>query len=508
MIKDKKFALLLTAVLPVMAICFFWFLSSAPPLFAATRTVCSTGCDHTTIQSAVTAANPNDIIDVGAGIFNETISINKSLTFQGVGAKDTYVDGGDSGPVFTISNNVTVLISDMTIRNGATTGNGGGILHNANTLTVENVTFNSNDADGNGGALYNNGGTMTLIDISISSSNAIDGAGIYNHDGGTVEIVDSTVDSNTATGDGGGIWNNGTLTVTNTIFSDNTAVNGGGIANVETGHLTTGDGSRFSRNEATMEGGALYNGSGSNADLNDNNMPINTAVNGGGIANHGSLTLNQLDISDNNRDVPGLLGGGLYNTGSAVVLNSTMARNEADNGAGFYNSGTVTMTNSTISRNLPGGGLQNIGAIVINNVTLNLNTGGAVNNPSGSVTIMNTILAGSVNAGNCSGGGLFTSGGYNLSSDESCAFLSETGDLTGLDARLNGLQPEENSTPTHSLKLDSPALDAGNPASPGSGGNACAATDQRGMARPQARRCDIGAYEAIVFWNFIPTALK
>ena len=52
-------------------------------------------------------------------------------------------------------------------------------------------------------------------------------------------------------------------------------------------------------------------------------------------------------------------------------------------------------------------------------------------------------------------------------------------------------------TPTQPLKPGSPALDAGNPAAPGSP-RACETTDQRGAARPAslgAGRCDVGAFE-------------
>jgi cysteine-rich repeat protein len=38
-------------------------------------------------------------------------------------------------------------------------------------------------------------------------------------------------------------------------------------------------------------------------------------------------------------------------------------------------------------------------------------------------------------------------------------------------------------------------VNAGNPNVPGSGGAACAATDQRGIDRPSGLRCDIGAFE-------------
>ena len=44
----------------------------------------------------------------------------------------------------------------------------------------------------------------------------------------------------------------------------------------------------------------------------------------------------------------------------------------------------------------------------------------------------------------------------------------------------------------------SPAVNAGSPSLPGGQGSACAATDQRGLARPQGAACDIGASEAIL----------
>ncbi|HBA91303.1 MAG TPA: hypothetical protein DCZ08_05935, partial [Anaerolineaceae bacterium] len=47
---------------------------------AATKTVCSSGCDYTTIQAAVTGATAGDTITVAAGTYNETVTVNKSLT--------------------------------------------------------------------------------------------------------------------------------------------------------------------------------------------------------------------------------------------------------------------------------------------------------------------------------------------------------------------------------------------------------------------------------------------
>jgi len=61
--------------------------------------------------------------------------------------------------------------------------------------------------------------------------------------------------------------------------------------------------------------------------------------------------------------------------------------------------------------------------------------------------------------------------------------------------------PREGPTQTRALLRGSPAIDAGNPAPPGSGGAACEARDQGGVDRPQdgdgdgVATCDIGAFE-------------
>ncbi|HJX38325.1 MAG TPA: choice-of-anchor Q domain-containing protein, partial [Anaerolineae bacterium] len=75
-----------------------------------------------------------------------------------------------------------------------------------------------------------------------------------------------------------------------------------------------------------------------------------------------------------------------------------------------------------------------------------------------------------------------------------------TGDITGVSPNLGPLQDNGGATLTHALLPCSPALDAGNPAAPGSGGAACASTDQRGTSRPQGSRCDIGAYEVAALY--------
>src|SRR4029079_1309846 len=121
-------------------------------------------------------------------------------------ASTTFIDGNKSARpdsrVLVVASGITVHISAVTIRNGGTTGLGGGIL-NSGVLTLTNSTVSGNSAD----QLDQHGG------------------GISNANGGTVALTDSIVSGNSAGGDGGGLFNDagGTMTLTNSTVSGNTA---------------------------------------------------------------------------------------------------------------------------------------------------------------------------------------------------------------------------------------------------------------------------------------------
>ena len=131
-------------------------------------------------------------------------------------------------------------------------------------------------------------------------------------------------------GNGGGIDNCGTLTVTGGTIDNNGALYyGGGIDN--SGMLTVTD-STIANNGASI------------------GSDINGASNGGGIENSGTLTLTNSTIAGNSTNFEGE-GGGIDNFGTLTATNTTIAYNFA---AGLYDEagGTATLYNTIVALNI------------------------------------------------------------------------------------------------------------------------------------------------------------
>src|SRR5216684_361207 len=218
-----------TATLVLLTLLAF-SLTPPSPSYAATLTVCASGC-YTTIAAAIAAANPlgGDTISIQDASHNEAnITVDRDLTIQGQGATNTAVDGtGISGSVFTISAGVTATIQDATVRNGSAFL-GGGIYNNA-TATISNSTLSGNSAAVVAGGILNEG-TLTISNSTLSSNSAaVVAGGILNE--GTLTISNSTLSSNSAAAGAGGILNVGTVTISNSTLSGNSAPGGGSLAN-------------------------------------------------------------------------------------------------------------------------------------------------------------------------------------------------------------------------------------------------------------------------------------
>jgi hypothetical protein len=190
-----------------------------------------------------------------------------------------------------------------------------------------------------------------------------------------------------------------------------------------------------------------------------------------------------------------------------TVINSTVRDNLSghDNngygtGGGILNrqSGTITLRNVTVARNSTFGGYG----------------GGILNSPIGQVTLKNTLIGDNDATGggpDCSG--TLTSQGYNLIELPygGCTIAGDTtGNITGANAGIGALQDNGGPTFTHALER-SQAINAGDPASCTDAQGQLLTADQRGVARPQGLRCDIGAFEreaAQSYESFLPMVIR
>lgn len=193
---------------------------------------------------------------------------------------------------------------------------------------------------------------------------------------------------------------------------------------------------------------------------------------GGGIANATGAVLNieACTFSGNQLLLANLVGGSgaaLYNEGSAFVVNSTFSGNDADGGHGGGISavlGSVRLQNVTVAKNkgVDGGGIYVL--------------------PPGTLDLSNTVVVGNTATGTGPdiNGTVTSLHGHNLVGNTAGATLSPstTGNVTGVAyaAVLLDLASNGGPTQTHALFCGSPALNAGDPAD-------APPEDQRGVAR-------------------------
>ncbi len=217
----------------------------------------------------------------------------------------------------------------------------------------------------------------------------------------------------------------------------------------------------------------------------------------GGVANDGNLTLEDSWIHSNG-DGSASSFGGLANQGTALLDRVAVANNTGDSAGGVSNSGQLEIRNSTISGNIGGNGrgVENLSGgtldLVYTTVAANGSLGVSVGDP-GSTSMRGTIIAGHTTA-NCDGS--VVTFGHNLEDRNTCGLQPSSNDLVSVDPVLAPLGHHGGSSPTHAIKVDSPALDAGE-------SFGMPPTDQRGVDRPQdgdlsgAAEADIGAFEML-----------
>lgn len=457
------------------------------------------------LREAVYAANTDTAIDAcTAGSGQDTVNIPSGSYSLALTGGDE--DGNQTGDLDISS---AVILQGAPVGSSIIDGNasdrvihilatGDAELHrltirNGRTEDAMDFTF---DAPGAGGGIYNQG-VLTLVDSSVR--NNVTGAG------------GDDLDPGGNGGGGGGIYNAGTATVRRSTIIDNLTGPGGwaeswpgdggwggGISN--SGTLLVED--SVITNNTTGQSGATFIG------------PPTGGARGGsgaGISSFGSLTVRNTVVTNNDirSGAGGGSGGGIYAAGSSQrIENSLIARNGAGegpefgdgSGSGLYFNSSGTISNSTVTDNDDG-----TSAVACSGGALNIEHSTIVGNldpgvytfASGDIRLRSSIVAG--NGTDCSGASIL-SFGYNLVGSGTGCPAGGTGDVTTVSAtvlttQLEALADNGGPTRTFALRDTSIAIDAGACTDIGGGQ---VITDQRGSARPSGAACDIGAYEYLI----------
>jgi len=300
-----------------------------------------------------------------------------------------------------------------------------------------------------------------IFEINIAATASISGVTITNGNG--IGATNS--------GDGGGIYSKGKLTLTGCVV---------------TGNTTTG--------VTIHEGGGINNAGTQLLTLTNCTISNNTANFGGaGVISVGNLVMTGCTVANNTNTYTSDSGrgGGIETYATTTITNSTISNNHIDNGTGdnaggIWNCcGPLTIINSTITGNSAAGnsGAPSAGGLLQDSCC------------GGSVTVLNSIIAGNTGTSGAvaDAGGTFISNGYNLIGDGTGSTgFTGTGDQVGttatpINAFLSVLGNFGGLTQTHALLPGSPAINAGT-------STGAPTTDQRGISRFGAT--DIGAFES------------
>ncbi|MCB0152077.1 MAG: DUF11 domain-containing protein, partial [Caldilineaceae bacterium] len=414
--------------------------------FAATETV-RTQRDWVANPTILSGDIGGNDITVG-GVVTSTASIVGTNAWHVL-----WLDGVVGDPITT-----TTVIDGFSITAGKANStdshqNGGGLYcagsgsGNECSPTIANVTFSGNLAAFGGGAMYNDGfdfydtfakgiSSPSLTNVIFSGNSAASGGAMYNYGKGGGSRATSGLSS---------------PSLMNVTFRDNTAsVNGGAMYNDAMGY---GESSpsltnvTFSGNSAA-NGGAMYNYGNSSGDSSPS--LVNVLFSGNSATNYGGAMCNYVGFSSEGTSRP-------------TLVNVTFSGNSASGGGAISNQGG--MYGGEVKASL-------VNAILWGNTATS--NGAQISNSSATAVISYTLVPSTT--ADIYGAGI-TWGPGNLT--DGSAFT--TTDIF-VDAAIGNLR----------LAADSPAIDAGDSnALPSS-----VTTDLDSSIRIQGAAVDLGAYES------------
>ena len=293
------------------------------------------------LTDAIDAVAQNGVIYANVNYYDEDnmeIDIGKSFTLKNFRDDGVIFDGSSAKWFFTIAEGCSVVFDGIYFTDGAIKTHAA--IENYGTLTLKNCTFESFET----GAIIYNSGQLNIFN-STFSLNFVDNAIVLNdmnlfidkvefssniinissvvYSNWVAEIVSSNFTDNYNSGNGGAIYNKNSLSIKDTVFTENEGYNGGAVYNEGTLKVLN---STFEDNTANGYGGAIFNG-------NEANI-FNSTFTGG---------FSEID------------GGAIYNNNIMAVDNSTLVGNTANGrGGAIYNNKSLELTKSLFGINFAG----------------------------------------------------------------------------------------------------------------------------------------------------------
>ncbi|HUD68657.1 MAG TPA: choice-of-anchor Q domain-containing protein [Acidimicrobiales bacterium] len=523
--------------------------------YSAHITLNAVTMSHDVTSASTSTYGGGAIYDYGYELGNTlTIGQGSSLTDNGTGAVAVYMEDGGVTTSITdtlFKGNVSSLGDSGAAVRLYAYEYGGISLSMLDDKIISNTDAGPFSAGGVEGYAYDGANVSMRFDGDVVNGNVSRGAGgtggilaySYEYSSSPLEITNSVLEGNHApdAGLGGAVldsdgddYDNSTLTMTHDALSHNVAGSSaageegfGGAVTAEDYAAIIMTSCKVTDNVAngtTASGGggggvydASYLGTTFNSDVVTGNRATGHGSEGGGIWTspyYGGGLLSRSTVSSNDADY----GAGLYVYEYTMdIESSTISKNVAGgggvggNGGGVfvYDSG-LAVTNSTIADNVAqnagvehglGGGLylDDSSAVTVYFSTVSGNAslqGAAIYNETGAGTFRDSIVAenhttlkGKTEA-DCFAAGrheIFTSSGGNVLSRANCVLTQSFGDTVTARPGLLVLAGNGGPTETMALAATSPAINAAH--------GDCTSTDQRGVARPKAGRCDSGAYQ-------------
>lgn len=357
----------------------------------------------------------------------------------------------------------TLTLNNTTVAD-ALSGRGAGILSDNSTIFLNDCVVRDTNGTTSGGAIVIIGGSLTMEDSIVTDNLGANGpgGGIYAESGAYIKVLNSEISDNWAIGYGGGVYaSQSTIIIENSLLTNNTAQAGGGAIHADDYSLVTIVDSTISSNGASSGSGGAIRASGTSA-----------------------ITINSSTLANNSASSTG--GSGHAEGYSSIGFhNSTASANLAQSkgGAFYLSSSYLNSRNSTITQNR----ITSPGPFVA------VDSGGGIYRRTsfgGGITLVNTVVAKNGNSVNDCGGVKPGLGTNNWFEDSSCAgFLNAQG-----DPKLGGLLNNGGPTKTHAPLPGSGLVGAGD-------SSACNASpinniDQRGQTRNNP--CFIGAVDDVI----------